>query len=347
MYPLKFEPVFKDYIWGGKNLIKIKDNIPLGRIAESWEISCHPEGISVVSNGEYKGTSLIEIIKAHRREILGDLDSFSLLIKLIDAEKRLSVQVHPDDSFAQKYENEKNGKNELWYIISAKKDADIIYGLKRGMTKQGFKKCIEKGEIEESLNYIKAFSGDTIYISSGIIHAIGSGIIIAEIQQSSNLTYRVYDYDRVDSLGKKRTLHIEKALRVIDFNTPRKERYPGITVPLTGLSSKSIKAITKYFCVELYNVLNDIDERPDYNRFSIYLIIEGQGEVIFPSGSVAFKHGETVMIPACIDSYRLSGRFKALKTYIPKKEDIIHNLIKKGYSIEDIIDNIAGALDEL
>lgn len=345
MYPLKFEPVFKDYIWGGRNLIKIKENIPLGRVAESWEISCHPEGLSIVSNGKYTGISLLEIIKAHKKEILGDLDFFPLLIKFIDAEERLSVQVHPDDSFAQKYENESNGKNELWYIISAKKDASLVYGFKKGMTIQSFKKCIEKGDIEKSLNYIKAFSGDTIYISSGVIHAIGSGIIIAEIQQSSNLTYRVYDYDRVDSLGKKRTLHIEKALKVIDFNTPRKEKYPGITVPLTGLSSKSIKAITKYFCVELYNVLNDIDESSDYNRFSIYLIIEGEGEVIFSSGSVAFKHGETVMIPACINNYRLSGRFKTLKTYIPNKEDIIQSLIKKGYSIEDIIDNIAGVLD--
>lgn len=342
MYPLKFETVFKDYIWGGRNLLYLKDNIPLGKVAESWEVSCHPEGISIVSNGEYKGISLNDLIKAFKKEIIGNLETFPLLIKLIDAAERLSVQVHPDDSFAKKYENESNGKNELWYIISAKPDAYLVHGLKPGTTKEYFKKCIDKGEVEKNLNYIKALPGDTIYISSGVVHAIGGGIIIAEIQQSSNLTYRVYDYDRVDSLGNKRTLHIEKALEVIDFNNLlRKEKYFGITVPLKGLSSKSIKAITKYFCVELYNVLNDIDEASE-NSFSIYLVLEGKGEVIFSSGSVTFKHGESFMIPACIKEYRLSGSFKALKTYVPYNKDVIKNLIKNGYSMDDLIENVAG-----
>lgn len=230
LYPFKFEPIYKDYIWGGRNLEKIGKVLPEGKTAESWEVSCRVDGVSIISNGKYKGLSLIEVLKRNGMNVIGT-DSynsknlyFPLLLKLIDASEKLSVQVHPDNDYARVNENGELGKREAWYVIDAKPDARIIYNVKPGTNKESFIKAINENELDSCLNYINVFPGDIFDIHPGVIHSIGEGIVIAEIQQNSNITYRLYDYGREDEKGNKRPLHIKKALDVIDFAPNNRKR---------------------------------------------------------------------------------------------------------------------------
>jgi len=225
LYPLKFGKVYKDYIWGGRNLDKIGKELPSsGNVAESWELSCHKNGMSTISNGEYSGMTLEEYINKFGCEAIGkalpqkDLDKFPLLIKFIDANDSLSVQVHPSDEYAFKNENGELGKNEMWYILSAESEATLVAGVANGVTKESFAEAIKNNTVEECLNYIQVKEGDFINIPDGLVHAIGKGIILAEVQQNSDTTYRVYDYNRVGADGKTRPLHVEKSLETINFS---------------------------------------------------------------------------------------------------------------------------------
>lgn len=224
MYSIKFEPVFKEKVWGGNKLAKYlsKDVSMDVKVGESWEIACHREGTSKIRNGEYKGLTLEELIKHYGDIVFGKsiekiTDRFPLLIKFIDANDKLSVQVHPDDEYAMKFEDD-FGKTEMWYIVDAEPGAKLVYGLKKGITKEDFIKAIENNDFDEILREIEVKKGDVVFIPAGTIHAIGKGILIAEIQQSSDITYRVYDWNRVGLDGKPRELHIEKALDVINFD---------------------------------------------------------------------------------------------------------------------------------
>ena len=214
LYPLKFEPAYKSYIWGGRNLKKLGKNLPKGKIAETWEVSCHKDGVSTISNGIYEGLSLVEYMNKTGKCSIGSTlykykkMCFPLLLKLIDANEKLSIQVHPDDYFAYTNENGELGKHEAWYIIYAKPGSEIICGIKQGIDEKNFSKAVDGDKIFECLKHIPVFTGDVINVKPGTVHGIGEGIILAEIQQSSNITYRIYDYDRMDVSGNKRPLHL-------------------------------------------------------------------------------------------------------------------------------------------
>lgn len=346
LYPLKFKPIFKDYIWGGRNLASLGKTLPQeGIVAESWEIACHKNGSSVVDNGIYKGTCLPDLIMNLESRLIGesiyqtDLYKFPFLIKLIDAANNLSVQVHPDDAFAYANENGECGKNEMWYIISAKPGAKIIHDVIPGTTREGFAMAIAKNDVERCLNSIEVFPGDIINIPAGMIHSIGKGIILAEIQQNSDTTYRVYDYGR-----SSRELHIDKALQVIDFGLAgRKNKYKGIELTISNGCSRRIIVANHYFCTEVYNISGTISEMADGSRFLIYVFIEGNGSILWDGGELLVNAGESVLIPAALGKYALTGNLTALKTYTPNlSSDVLQPLKKAGFPEDMIYCEIAG-----
>jgi mannose-6-phosphate isomerase len=324
-YPLKFKPVYKNYLWGGRNLAQLGKTLPEeGIVAESWEVSCHPAGLSMIENGAYAGLSLQELIEKEPEGILGGATfakygtKFPLLIKLIDANQKLSVQVHPDDVYALKNEDE-SGKYEIWYIISAEPGSRIIYGLTPGTTREAFSQAVREGNIQSRLRYEAVSAGDIIDIPPGMVHALGEGILIVEIQQNSNATYRLYDYDRVDATGKKRSLHLEKALDVIDF-TPKLwepvrideragETAPGITHLLRN----------PHFQVDYCQVRGEITTRTDPERFVIYTVLEGDGYLRSESGQTGIRRGESVLLPAAMGGFAMTGNFKALRSVPTEK----------------------------
>ncbi len=311
MYPLKFENLYFDKIWGGRDFELFRDNLPKGNIGESWDIACHPHGISIMANGEFKGMSLAELIELKGDEILGtkiQKDWFPLLIKLIDAKDYLSVQVHPNDEYATRVENEM-GKTEIWYVLEAFEDASLVVGTKDNCTVDDFKLAIKKGTLDEYMNKISVKKGDVYFIQSGLIHAIGPGVIIAEIQQNSDTTYRVYDYNR------GRELHIAKALDVID-PTLKSEKIKGISISSSGYS-KTYLCIDKNFSLELYTVEDSFTENSDIERFYAFTCVEGSGKILYKDGKEDIKIGDSVLIPASLGEYTFTGTMKVLKSYVP------------------------------
>ena len=229
MYILKLNPVFKDYLWGGT---KLRDEYgfksSLDKLAEGWMLSCHKDGENTVLNGEFEGKTLTEVVKIHP-EYLGkngnQFEYFPILIKLIDAKNDLSVQVHPDNEYAMRVENE-YGKTECWYILDCDDDAELIYGFNRTISSDEFKERIADNTFLETVNKVKVKKGDLFLIEAGTLHAIGKGILLAEIQQNSNTTYRVYDYGRLGADGKPRELHVEKAIDVTNCTPPTRSTNP-------------------------------------------------------------------------------------------------------------------------
>jgi mannose-6-phosphate isomerase len=224
LYPLTFSPVFKDYIWGGRNLERFGRKLPAGIIAESWEVAGHKNGTTRVENGQFAGKLLTELHDELGLDLIGkncawaqERGKFPLLIKLLDANRPLSVQVHPDDDYALKHEGNELGKTEMWVVLHAEPGAELILGVKSGTTRQAFRQAILDGELEPFLHAIPVETGDHVCVPAGSLHAIMDGLVIAEIQQNSDTTYRVYDWNRVGVDGKPRPLHIEKALDVINF----------------------------------------------------------------------------------------------------------------------------------
>lgn len=349
-YPLKFKPVYKDYIWGGRGFEKLGKTLPDGIVAESWEVSCHPDGISIISNGKFEGLSLPELVKSFGRRLIGnalpekDLEKFPLLVKFIDANDDLSVQVHPGDSYARVHENGEYGKNEMWYIMSAAPGSKLIYDVIPGVTKEVFARAVKENKIESCLKAIEVFPGDVINIPAGLVHAIGKGILLAEIQQNSNTTYRVYDFDRTDKNGNKRPLHIEKALDVIDFNSGgRAEKYKGLEIKLNSTSKKRFIVANTYFSVELYDVNGEVGENADGSRFFIYTVLTGEGRINYESGSTSIRMGESVLIPASLGEYFIEGNLQLLKSYVPDiAENVVNPLKNAGYSEEEIYVSIGG-----
>lgn len=350
LYPFKFEPIYKGYIWGGRNLERLGKALPYGNIAESWEVSCYPEACSIISNGEYKGLLLKDVVKMLGSELIGTvldkkyIDKFPLLVKFIDANDKLSVQVHPDDAYAAKYENGESGKNEMWYILNAKPGARLIYDVVPGTTKSSFMRLLEENSIESCLNSIEVIQGDVINIPAGVAHAIGEGIMLIEIQQSSNLTYRIYDYDRIDKSGIKRPLHIKQAMEVMNFNSQgRIGKFEGLEVRCGVNCTKSYKIANRYFSAELYDIGGEIWENADGNRFYIYICYEGKGEISYAGGTLDISAGESVLIPAATGKYSLRGQLRCIKTYVPDLErDIAIPLKKAGYDDAVIYKNVGG-----
>ncbi|WP_027307660.1 mannose-6-phosphate isomerase, class I [Caloramator sp. ALD01] len=318
LYPLFFQPVYKEIIWGGQNLNKIFGrSLPYEKTAESWEVCCHKNGMSIIENGIYKEKTLQEIIDIYKEELLGTkalkYDRFPLLIKYIDANDKLSVQVHPNDEYALKFEGD-FGKTEMWYVVDAKDDAKLIYGVKEGTTKEEFKEALFNKQLEDCLNYVSVKKGDVIFIPSGTVHAILDGIVIAEIQQNSDTTYRVYDWNRVDKNGKPRELHIEKALDVIDFNISGKVVSP-VSQKFNGYSLSNI-AKCNYFSVDEINVENKYFDKTNGESFHIYMCIEGNGRLNYNGEIYDISAGKTFMIPAKKEEFTIEGQLKLLKAYL-------------------------------
>lgn len=320
LYPLKFDPIYKQILWGGTNISRyFQRNIPLDNVAESWELCCRDDGSSIVSSGVLKGMSLQSLILEYRGDLLGRKNYqkfgavFPLLIKIIDANENLSVQVHPDDAYA-KVNGEKSGKNELWYVLDAKAKAKLVYGVKKNESKEEFTLAISENKIAQTLNMVDAKSGDVFYVPAGKVHAILAGILIAEIQQNSNTTYRIFDWDRVDKNGKARVLNTSQALDVIDFNS---RNLTEICPQIENNQNYCVDAIlrSEYFNVDKISVhYNYISTEID--SFIILMCIEGRGEIFYDGGICSVICGETILFPACVGVFTIDGDTKLLSIYM-------------------------------
>ncbi|BBK77975.1 type I phosphomannose isomerase catalytic subunit [Clostridium butyricum] len=322
MYPIKFENLYYERIWGGKDLEKFRNNVPEGVIGESWDIACHKNGTGKVANGELKGKGFDEVIKEYGNKLLGNSistdEDFPLLIKLITAKDKLSVQVHPNDEYAKRVENDL-GKTEAWYVVDAEEGASLIVGTK-DCDKETFKKAIEDGNLDKYLNKIPVKKGDFFYVQSGLVHAICEGILIAEIQQSSDTTYRVYDYNR------GREIHVEKALDVIDFSL-KGENTQGITIKNDGYD-KTYLCLGEYFTIQKYEVNTSVKEASDEDRFYLFTCVDGEGTIKYNGGEEKISMGDSIFIPASLGEYELCGKFTLLKSYVPDVKIEEENIIK-------------------
>lgn len=352
LYPLKFKAVYKDYLWGGRRLAEYGKELPAeGIVAESWELSCHPNGPSVVAEGPWAGKELAELVQAHPDELLGSMASekdrakFPLLVKLIDASKALSVQVHPNDSYAFTNENGEYGKNEMWYVVSAPEGAELIAGVKRGTDKETLATAIEEGRCEELLQYIPVKSGDVINIPAGLVHAITEDLVIYEVQQNSDTTYRMYDYNRRGADGKLRDLHVDKALDVTDFtNAGGKVRFSGLKLnkqPGETLERR-ILVVNRYFAVEEYILDGRANFDANGQSFNILTTLEGEASIHYGDGEeISLKRGETVFIPAQLGEWTLVGEeAKLICSYLPNLR-LLWPQMKEAAPVEQL-DSLVG-----
>ncbi len=325
IYPIKFKPILKEKIWGGNNLADLfnKHALSGSMIGESWEISGFPQDISIVANGFLKDNSLQEIIEIYMADLVGEHVyekfgiEFPLLIKFIDATDILSIQVHPDDAMALK-RHHAFGKTEMWYIIKAEPGAELINGFKIDTDKSSYLSALNSGNIESILNHEKVKQGDVFFIPPGRIHAIGKGILLAEIQQTSDITYRVYDYGRTDNEGNPRELHTGLALDVIDYSAPVHSR-----VQYETKKDESVNLIEcQYFTTNIIEIEQTVEK--DYNlidSFVIYICIEGSLSIKYRSEKTeTLEKGETVLIPANLKNLSLipGEKSKIIEIYIPE-----------------------------
>lgn len=314
MAVFRLTPAFKDYIWGGTRLRdEYGKKCDYDKVAESWELSCHKDGASVVADGEDKGLTLAEYIDKHGKAVLGTdcekFENFPILIKLIDAKDNLSVQVHPDNEYALRVEGE-YGKTEMWYIVDCDEGATLLYGFKHEISKEEFAERIADNTLLEVTNAVPVKKGDVFFIQAGTLHAIGKGILIAEIQQNSNTTYRIYDYGRVGKDGKPRELHVEKAKDVTCL-APAKA-YPETPVEQhEGYTSKLLSSCD-YFTTYALDVETKAQLTADEKSFNSILVLEGECEI---DGIKALK-GDSVFVTAGSGSYTVEGKCKAVLTKV-------------------------------
>lgn len=311
--PVKLKPAFKDYLWGGTKLKTMYDKkSDIDIMAESWELSAHKDGQSTVFGGNYDGLLLTEYIDAVGKQVLGKnaekFTYFPILIKLIDAKGSLSVQVHPDDEYALENEGE-YGKTEMWYILDCDEGASLYYGFSKDVTKEEYENAIRNNTLTDILNDVPVKRGDVFFIQSGTVHAIGAGIVICEIQQNSNTTYRVYDFGRRDKDGNTRPLHIEKALEVSSLKkSPELKPVPdGNDVTL---------AKCEYFTVRRLR-FDDVRSIPitDASFHSLF-ITEGKATLTMNGEEISLLKGDSIFIPAQNDTYKISGECELILSYI-------------------------------
>jgi mannose-6-phosphate isomerase len=311
LYPLKFQPVYSYRIWGGDKLKTVLNkNYEEQNIGESWEISDVKDNETVVAEGFLKGQTLKQLIKEFKGDFVGNRvyalfgEDFPLLIKFIDAKTPLSIQVHPGNELAKERHNS-FGKNEMWYVMQAEKDAELIVGFNRKVTKENYSDHLNNATLSEILNIEKVEKGDAFYIPTGRVHAIGAGVLLAEIQQTSNITYRIYDYDRVDAkTGEKRDLHTELALDAIDFEFY--DDYKTDYENKVNISNKLVHA--PYFKTNFMKVCGEI--KKDYanlDSFVIYMGVSGSAEVTVNNQAYSINAGETLLLPASINHLKINA----------------------------------------
>lgn len=320
--PFLLSPAGKDYLWGGRRLRDdFAKDLPLSPLAETWECSTHPDGYSMVASGEYAGLSLAEVLKSNQSYLgthpktEGELP---ILIKLIDAKENLSVQVHPDDEYASLHENGQLGKSEMWYVLDAAKGTELVYGLNKELMADELETSLANGTIEHNLQYVPVNRGNVFFIEAGTIHAIGAGALIAEIQENSNLTYRLYDYDRVDKNGNKRELHIKKAVAVADRQKSDTPRQPMRVLRYRPGCATELLCRCEYF--EVHRLLLNTerwrtmaDYQADSSSFRVLLCVDGCGSVFYDNGEgFSFFKGDCIFFPANSVQTKLHGRAEFL-----------------------------------
>ena len=315
---MKLVPTGKDYLWGGTRLREeYGKKIDLFPLAETWECSVHPDGPSYIANGEFKGLALADVLKQHPEYIGTKVEDGKLpvLVKFIDAKKDLSVQVHPSDEYAREHEGD-NGKTEMWYVIDAEESAHLIYGFQHEVTEEVLRKAVETGTLDKHLQKVEVHKGDTYFVPAGTVHGIGKGILVAEIQESSNVTYRVYDYNRVDKNGKKRELHFDKAVQVMDMSVaPDVSQKPRMVKYYPGCS-REILCRCKYFETEKIRVTKGFAFSVMDTSFQVLMCLDGYGEVQTMDADqkpMCFSKGETLFLPAGIGRCLIIGETELLK----------------------------------
>lgn len=302
--PVKLSPAFKDYLWGGERLkTEFNKNTDMTPLAESWELSAHKDGQSIVTTGDFKGLTLTDYITTIGKDALGaaceKYDYFPLLIKLIDAKGDLSVQVHPSDEYALEHEGE-YGKTEMWYILDCEEGAALYYGFKEDTTREEYEAAIKEGRLTDILNRVPVKRGDVFFIPAGTVHAIGAGILICEIQQNSNTTYRVYDYNRRDKNGNLRPLHVEKALAVSDL-----KKSPAL--PEIPDGENVLLAECGYFEVRRLRFAGEGSITATAKSFTALTVTEGEGTLSDGESILSFRKGDTLFIPAQETSFTVKG----------------------------------------
>ena len=319
-YPFKFHPILQEKIWGGNKLREVLNKeTTKENVGESWEISGVKGNISILKNGPDKGKNLIDLISEYKSELVGEkiFSSFStefpLLIKFIDAKTDLSVQLHPNDNLARK-RHDSFGKTEMWYVMQADKGSRLNIGFNKNVDKKDYLEQLENGKITNLLNFEEVQKGDSVFINTGKVHAIGGGDLLAEIQQTSDITYRIYDWDRVDDNGNSRELHTELALDAIDFE--KKDDYK-----LTyneDINQSSEIASCEFFTTNYLPVQGGIEK--DYSKldsFVIYMCVDGEAQVSIENNSEVIQKGETILIPACVNTVEIrSEGSELLEIYI-------------------------------
>lgn len=326
LYPLKFKPIFKDKIWGGR---KIKEQLGLDfgslpNCGEVWLLSGLWDEQSEVANGDFKGDEINDLVETFMGDLVGESvfdkygEQFPLLLKIIDANDWLSVQVHPDDELAEK-RGIGNGKTEMWYVMHADKDAELVMGFNREMTRMDYVKVMKNNTLREVLNYEKVEAGDVFFIPAGRVHALGPDIMVAEIQQTSDTTYRIYDWDRINEAGMSRELHIPQSVEAIDFAIP--DQYK---IEVQDVMNKTVPVVDcQYFVTNLLQLQGEMEK--DYSNldsFVILLCTEGNFSLVWKNGAVFVKQGECVLIPNIVKkvSIRAERYCKLLEVYCQIEE---------------------------
>lgn len=322
LYPLKFNPIFKEKIWGGNkiNTILHKDFKSLPNCGESWEISAYAEDISIVSNGYLEGKRLDHLIQEFKEKLVGESiynifgDKFPLLVKFIDANADLSIQVHPGDEVALRRHNS-FGKTEMWYIVQADDGAELSSGFNGPLTKEQYLENFNNGRLMDILNIEKVKADDVFFLPAGRVHHIGTGCLLTEIQQTSDLTYRIYDFDRTDDQGNKRELHTEDSLEAIDFTY-----HEQVKTLYKDKINEIVNLVTcEYFTTHKLHFNQPVDlDHSNLDSFVIYVCMEGALKLEYADGTVELTKGETLLLPASIDKITMipKGEFNLLESYI-------------------------------
>ena len=311
LYPLKFIPIYKEYLWGGNKLKEVlQKDVKTTTASESWELSGVEGNVSVASNGELQGKTLQELIDTYKEELLGASvykrfgNKFPILIKFIDAKLDLSVQLHPNDALAKERHNS-FGKTEMWHVMQADPGSKLIVGFKETLTKEEYLEHLENGQLLEILNQEEVKAGDTCFINTGKVHAIGAGILLAEIQQTSDVTYRIYDYERKDKDGNTRELHTELAVDAIDYQKKDdfKVNYG------TEYNSSNNMVTCDYFITNYLNVVGTfVKQLVNRDSFTIYICVDGQAQIKVGENIEKLAQGETILIPATINEISISAK---------------------------------------
>jgi len=319
IYPLKFKPIFKEKIWGGSKLRSILNKkTDCDNIGESWEISDVEGNSTIITNGPFKGSTLNWLLTKLGSDLIGNKNyrsyknQFPLLVKFIDAKEDLSIQLHPNDKLAKQRHNS-FGKTEMWYVMQSDDDAQLIVGFNQPMNKKKYLEHLNNKSLPQVLNFEPVEEGDTYFIEPGRVHAIGAGVLLTEIQQTSDITYRVYDWDRVDAEGNSRELHNELAIDAINFNLP--DNYKVNYDKITNKSNQLVSC--PHFTTNYLKLNKSVNKTNNYDSFIIYICVKGEANIETEEYSEAIKRGETLLLPAAIKNFLItSNSAELLEVYI-------------------------------